>query len=79
MAVVVRVTNTGNGATRRGHIEMSVELNQHCFENEWKCFVEQNGRALFQTALLIAADPNEAEAALTTSVNELDLSKTASA
>ncbi len=54
---------------------MNVELDQECFEHEWKSFVSQNSRAVFQTALLITADPKEAEAALVAGVNDFDLSR----
>lgn len=50
------------------------------FENsrrgrEWKRFIDCNSKAMFQTALLLAANPGRAEAALITSMDELDVSR----
>ena len=44
-------------------------------EREWKSFVARNSKAMFQTALLLAANPQGAEAALITSIDELDFSR----
>jgi hypothetical protein len=46
-----------------------------CFANKWKGFVDENGKAMFQTALLLSLSPLQAEAALITSVAEFDLSR----
>jgi hypothetical protein len=46
-----------------------------CFANEWESFVDENGSAMFQTALLLSLSPPQAEAALITSVTEFNLSR----
>jgi len=44
-------------------------------EEKWRDFFKLNCNALFQTALLLTADPVTAEAALAKSIDELDMSR----
>jgi hypothetical protein len=54
---------------------MGIRIGQNCFGGEWKSFVDENSRAMFQTALLLCLDPQRAEDALINSVADFDLSR----
>ena len=54
---------------------MNMQFENSCCGREWKRFIDRNSKAMFQTALLLAANPRGAEAALITSMDELDISR----
>lgn len=54
---------------------MNIRFENSCCGGEWKRFIDRNSKAMFQTALLLAANPREAEAALIASMDELDISR----
>jgi hypothetical protein len=56
-------------------IETLIRPERKGCEEKWRDFFKLNCNALFQTALLLTADPVAAEAALTKSIDELDMSR----
>jgi DNA-directed RNA polymerase specialized sigma24 family protein len=54
---------------------MNMQLENSRCGREWKKFIDRYSKAMFQTALLLAANPRGAEAALITSMDELDISR----
>jgi hypothetical protein len=54
---------------------MLIRLRRNCFASEWKSFVDENSKAMFQTALVLSLNPMQAEDALITSAVDFDLSR----
>ncbi len=54
---------------------MNMQFEKSRREKEWKSFVAKNSKAIFQTALLLTANPQGAEAALIAGIDELDVSR----
>lgn len=55
--------------------KIDMELEQICFGSEWESFVDENSRAMFQTALLLALNPQQAADVLIASIGSLDVSR----
>lgn len=54
---------------------MSMKVGKRCIRTEWKSFLDENSAAIFQTALLLTANPQRAESALIASIEGLDFSR----